>query len=120
MNVINFILQYWDVAAFIFAAVVGLITLYRREGVAALKNMLFALVAEAEREYGAGTGELKKSAVIQCIYERLPKFATLVITRRTIETLLESALAYAKNKWENNPYLRDYVQGEPPTAKLEK
>jgi len=118
MNIINFVVAHWETILFFVTVSMGAIALYRREGIAALKNMLFSLVVEAEREYGAGTGELKKSAVVSCIYERLPKSVTLLITRSTIERLLETALAYAQKKWNENVYLRDYIKGEPPTPSV--
>jgi len=58
MNIINFTAAHWEMILFFVTAAAGAIALYRREGIAALKSFLFSLVVEAEREYGAGTGEL--------------------------------------------------------------
>ena len=49
--------------------------------------------------------------VVSCIYKRLPKLAALVITWAAIKRLLEAGRLYAKKKWEENPYLREFVKG---------
>lgn len=54
-------------------------------------------------------GELKKAAVIQWVYGRLPKFVMLIIPVKTVERLFESILSYAKGKWTVNPYLLEYI-----------
>lgn len=112
MSLINFLLSNWDSALLIIAVIVGAIVLYRRGEVSLLENVLFAFVVKAEREFGGGTGELKKAAVVGWVYERLPKIATLIISRQTIERLIESVLAYAKQKWAANPKLSEYISGQ--------
>jgi hypothetical protein len=74
--------------------------------------------APGSRKRGGGTGELKRAAVVQWAYERLPKIATLVISRQSLERLLEAALDYAKKKWAANPHLGDYVSGTYPEHDL--
>lgn len=74
-----------------------------------VKKILFTLVSRAEKEFGSGTGELKKAAVIEWIYEKLPKIVTVFITPKEIERLIESVLEYAKTKWAANTALQDYI-----------
>lgn len=114
MSIINFIVENWDSALLVIAVFGGIIILYRRGEVALLENLLFTLVIKAERDFGAGTGELKRAAVIDWVYERLPKIVTLIVSQKTIEGLLEAALSYAKKKWAANPLLRDYINGKCP------
>ena len=114
MSLISLILSNWDSVLLLIGVIIAAIVLYRRGEVSLLENLLFALVIKAEREFGGGTGEFKRAAVIQWVYERLPKIATLIISRQTIERLLESALAYAKQKWAANSSLRDYISGNEP------
>jgi hypothetical protein len=116
MGVIKFLILNWDSVLVVIAVILCVIVLYRRGEIALLKNLLFTLVVRAEREFGSGTGELKKAAVIDWVYERLPKIVVLIITRRMIEQLLEAALTYAKQKWAENPLLRDYISGHKPVT----
>ncbi len=118
MNVLNFLLANWDSVLVVIAAIAAAIILYKRGHIALVENLLFTLVIEAERQFGGGTGELKRAAVISWVYERLPKILTLIISRSTIERLLESALEYAKKKWGANALLRDYISGNPPTPSV--
>jgi len=114
MSLINLIVSNWDSALLIIAVAAGAIVLYRRGEVSLLENLLFTLVIKAEKEFGSGTGELKKAAVVQWVYEKLPKIATLIISRGTVERLLEAALAYAKRKWAANQKLSEYISGNTP------
>ncbi|MDR1736239.1 MAG: hypothetical protein LBR85_05145 [Oscillospiraceae bacterium] len=92
--------------------------LIRRGETAFLENLLFKLVIQAEKDFGGGTGALKRATVIDWVYERLPRILTLFISRSLIERLLDSALAAAKKKWAENPLLRDYISGNPPTPSV--
>lgn len=114
MNIMQFLASNWDSVLLVAAVIAGVIILYRRGEIAMLENLLFTLVIQAEREFGSGTGELKKATVIQCAYEYLPKIATLFISRQTLERLLEAALDYAKKQWATNPYLWAEISGESP------
>lgn len=113
MSILNFLLANWDSVLLVIIVVAAAIVLYRRGETALLENLLFALVTKAEREFGSGTGELKRATVIGWVYERLPRIAQLVISQKTIERLLENALEYAKQKWTGNPALLAYIaEGE--------
>ena len=114
MDVIKYFVSNWDSVLVIIAAAAGVIVLYRRGELSLLENLLFTFVIKAEREFGGGTGELKRAAVIDWVYERLPKIVTLIISRRTVERVLESVLANAKKKWSANQSLQDYINGNPP------
>lgn len=120
MSFINFLLSNWDSVLVVLAVIAAFIILYRRGEIALLEKILFTLVTKAEREFGSGTGELKKAAVIQWLYERLPKIVTLIISPKEIERLIESVLTYAKQRWANNPYLTEYISGERPEKILEE
>ena len=112
MESINlFVMEHWDGILAVAALIAGVIVLYRRGEVTLLKNALFTLVIRAEREFGSGTGEVKKAAVIQWVYERLPTVARLIISQKVIERYLEAALDVAKQKWAANPHLRGYING---------
>ncbi|MCM1059688.1 MAG: hypothetical protein NC452_05285 [Eubacterium sp.] len=109
MAIIKFILANWDSIILVIAVIVALILLYKHGRVGVVKKVLFSLVSRAEKEFGSGTGELKKAAVIEWIYEKLPKIVTVFITPKEIEQLIETVLEYAKTKWAANTALQDYI-----------
>jgi hypothetical protein len=118
MDIISFLAANWDSVLVVVAVVAGVIVLYRRGEIAIIENLLFTLVIKAEKEFGGGTGELKRATVLDWVYERLPKIVTLFISHKMIEGFLEAALEYAKKKWANNPLLRDYISGKAPTPNI--
>lgn len=109
MDIIKFLIGNWDSVILAIAFIAVLILLYRHGRIEVVKKILFALVSRAEKEFGTGTGELKKAAVIEWIYEKLPKIVTIFITSKEIERLIESVLEYAKAKWAANTALQDYI-----------
>lgn len=109
MDILKFIVANWDSVLLIFAVAAILIVLYKHGHIEIIKKVLFSLVSRAEKEFGSGTGELKKAAVIEWIYEKLPKIVTVFITPKEIEQLIESVLEYAKAKWAANTALQDYI-----------
>lgn len=72
-------------------------------------KMLYALVTEAEKEYGGGTGSLKLATVIAAIYPKLPTVIKLFITEKTITKWVEEALTAAKEAWMKNAALAEYI-----------
>ena len=119
MSIIKFLAANWDSVIVVAVVAAVLIILYRRGRLEIVKKILFALVTQAEKEFGAGTGDLKKAAVIQWLYERLPKIITLLVTPKEIENLIESVLEYAKTKWETNPLLQNYIAEQDTGEKTE-
>lgn len=112
MNVINFLLANWDSVLVVVLAVVAVIILYKRGEVQILKEILFRLVTKAEQEFGGGTGELKKAAVVEWLYDKLPAILRFIITRKEIDKLIDEVLVYAKSKWAANAKLQEYISGE--------
>lgn len=109
MDILKFIAANWDSVLLVIAVAVILILLYKHGRIEVVKKVLFSLVSRAEKEFGSGTGELKKAAVIEWIYEKLPKIVTALISPKEIERLIESVLEYAKTKWASNSALQDYI-----------
>lgn len=115
MEILTFFITNWDSVLLVVAVAIILIVLYKRGRVGIVEKVLFALVSQAEKEFGSGTGELKKATVLQWIYEKLPKVVTWLISSKEIEDMIESVLEYAKSKWAANDALKDYVNtNEPP------
>lgn len=120
MSLIKFLLINWDSVVVIIAAAAGIIALYKRGETKILKDILFRLVTKAETEFGKNTGELKRAAVIEWLYERMPGVLRLVVTRKDIDKLIDEVLIYAKEKWTKNAELRGIINGEPPTPPMPK
>lgn len=79
-----------------------------------LKQILFNLVTQAEKQFGSGTGSLKYAAVADWIYQRIPAILKLLFTSKDIETMIESVLEEAKKAWGTNENLQGYI--ETPTV----
>ena len=77
------------------AAIVCAIVLISRGYKDRAKSILLSLVATAERVWGAGTGEIKFSAVTEALYEKLP-FVKLFLSKRTLSCLIEEAVTTLK------------------------
>lgn len=80
------------------------LTLETAEEIAAsvISRVALALVTDAERTYGEGTGELKMSACIAKLIELLPASVVEIVPKSFLQESLEKALAIAKTKWESN------------------
>lgn len=114
MDIIRFILSNWDSVLLVIICIMGVIFMYKKGETQKLKEILFKLVVEAERTYGSGTGELKRAAVFELAYDKMPALLKRFISQKELESMIEEALAYAKIKWETNKKLLGYVDGKPP------
>ena len=70
-----------------------------------LEQMLPSLVTEAERAYGGGAGPLKLSYVLEKAYDRLPDACKMLFTSEQMGSMVDKALAIAKELWLRNPSL---------------
>lgn len=82
--------------------VVGCVFLVRKGYESKVKEMLFYLVCKAEELYGNGTGELKYSAVVTWIYEKLPPIMKLLFTTKQIDQYIEAAVLQMKEYLSKN------------------
>lgn len=87
----------------------GGLTLETAEEIAAsvISRVALALVTDAERTYGEGTGELKMSACIAKLIEMLPASVVEIVPKSFLQESLEKALAIAKTKWASNKRMLD-------------
>lgn len=115
MNVLNFILENWDFILLIAAAVATVVYNVYKGNKSVIMKMLYALVTEAEKELGSGTGALKLATVIAQIYPNLPAVLKLFVTEETITKWVEDALTAAKEAWKQNAAIAEYIEkpGEP-------
>ena len=110
MNVLNFIVQNWDFILLIVAAVAAIVFAIFKGNKSVVMKMLYSLVTEAEQIYGAGTGSLKLAAVIDAIYPKLPTVIKAFVTDKTIIKWVEEALTAAKDAWQKNDAIADYIK----------
>lgn len=87
------------VIAILLAIVAAVIVLAVRGKKQIIYKMLYALVDEAEKQFGSGTGKLKFAYVIEKVYGMLPAFFKWFITYNTLEKWIEKALAEVKEYW---------------------
>lgn len=60
-------------------------------------KILFSLVAEAEKQFGAKTGLIKNSYVFRCFYEAMPVAFKFLFTQDQILQMIEVALKTFKD-----------------------
>ena len=109
MNVLAFLAANWDSALVVVAFLAVVVVLIKRGETKILKQILFNLVTQAEKQFGSGTGSLKYAAVADWIYQRIPAVLKLLFTSSDIEKMIEAALEEAKKAWGANENLKGYI-----------
>ena len=109
MNVLTFLAKNWDSVLVVVAFLVLVVALIKRGETKILKQILFNLVTQAEKQFGSGTGSLKYAAVADWIYQRIPAVLKLLFTSSDIEKMIEAALEEAKKAWGANENLKGYI-----------
>lgn len=109
MNVLTFLAKNWDSVLVVVAFLAVVVVLIKRGETKILKQILFNLVTQAEKQFGSGTGSLKYAAVADWIYQRIPAVLKLLFTSSDIEKMIEAALEEAKKAWGANVNLKGYI-----------
>ena len=109
MNVLTARAKNWDSVLVIVAFLAVVVVLIKRGETKILKQILFNLVTQAEKQFGSGTGSLKYAAVADWIYQRIPAVLKLLFTSSDIEKMIEAALEEAKKAWGANENLKGYI-----------
>lgn len=109
MNVLTFLAKNWDSVLVVVAFLAVVVVLIKRGETKILKQILFNLVTQAEKQFGSGTGSLKYAAVADWIYQRIPAVLKLLFTSSDIEKMIEAALEEAKEAWGANENLKGYI-----------
>ncbi len=110
MNVLTFLAKNWDSVLVIVAFLALVVVLIKRGETKILKQILFNLVTQAEKQFGSGTGSLKYAAVADWIYQRIPAVLKLLFTSSDIEKMIEDVLEEAKKAWGANENLKGYIE----------
>lgn len=119
MHVLEFIIANWDFILLIVAAIVVLVFSVFKGNKSVVMKMLYALVTEAEKAYGSGTGSMKLATVIGQIYPKLPAIIKVFITEKILAEWVEDALAAAKEAWKKNAALAEYIDSSTSEAAAE-
>lgn len=82
--------------------IVGLLFLYKRGNKETVNKIVLALVIKAEKALGSGTGEFKYALVVENVYKVLPTILTILITKKELDNMIESAVDYMKVYLEKN------------------
>lgn len=109
MNILTFLAKNWDSVLVVVAFLALVVALIKRGETKILKQILFNLVTQAEKQFGSGTGSLKYAAVADWIYQRIPAVLKLFFTSSDIEKMIEAALEEAKKAWGANENLKGYI-----------
>ena len=109
MNVLTFLAKNWDSVLVVVAFLAVVVVLIKRGETKILKQILFNLVTQAEKQFGSGTCSLKYAAVADWIYQRIPAVLKLLFTSSDIEKMIEAALEEAKKAWGANENLKGYI-----------
>lgn len=106
------ILQNWDsiLLVLVMIAVAAVLIYKGKRGV--VDQMIYKIVTELEREYGAGTGNLKLAAAVELLYPKLPLIVRMFSTSAGIVKMIENGLTEAKERWEKNKAIGAYVKTE--------
>ena len=113
MNVLTFLAKNWDSVLVVVAFLALVVVLIKRGETKILKQILFNLVTQAEKQFGSGTGSLKYAAVADWIYQRIPAVLKLLFTSSDIEKMIEDVLEEAKKAWGANENLKGYIEAPP-------
>jgi hypothetical protein len=76
--------------------------LSQKQKIKVLEKVLFSLVLDAEKQFGAKTGEAKYAAVVRMFYSSLPKRIIGFISPELIGYLIEQAVTEMKEYLKKN------------------
>ncbi len=110
MKIITFLIENWSFILLIALAVAAVVFAVFKRNKSVVMRMLVALVTEAEKEFGGGTGSLKLASVIGIIYPKLPTIVKTFITDKMLVKWIEDALKRAKEEWEKNGEIAKYIK----------
>lgn len=109
---IDFILNNWDSILIVLGVIAVAVVLVYKGKRGVVDQMIYKIVTELEREYGSGTGNLKLAAAVEALYPKLPAIVRLFTTSDGIVKMIESGLTAAKEKWEKNKAIEQYIEKE--------
>lgn len=89
-------------------AIIGLLVLYKLGKKDTVKKIVLALVVQAEKNLGSGTGELKYAMVIDAIYNKLPFILRFLFNKKELDAFIEEAVSKMKELLSKGVTLTGY------------
>jgi len=80
----------------VIAVICAIVALYMGKTETA-KKIILAMIIEAEREFGKGTGEMKYATVIGRVYPLLPVIVRLLVTEKQLDIWIEEGVEELKS-----------------------
>ena len=80
-----------------------------------LKQIIFSLVTDAEKELGGGTGKLKSAKVAAWVYDKIPDDLKPLFSADDIQAMIDTVLREAQEYWNKNAKAREYIDSGTPT-----
>lgn len=74
-----------------------------------LKQIIFSMVTDAEKELGGGTGKLKSAKVAAWVYDKIPDELKPLFTAEDIQDMIDTVLREAQEYWNKNSKAREYI-----------
>lgn len=116
---LEFLAHNWD-SLLVILVFIGLIIFFAVKGKKKIVyKMLYALVTEAEKIYGSGTGSVKFAYVVEKVYSYMPAILKIFITYDALKDMIERALAEAKIAWGKEAGVEYYLSDRPPEETTE-
>lgn len=116
---LDFLAHNWD-SLLVILVFIGLIIFFAVKGKKKIVyKMLYALVTEAEKIYGSGTGSVKFAYVVEKVYSYMPAILKIFITYDALKDMIEKALAEAKIAWGKEAGVEYYLSDQPPEVEEE-
>lgn len=88
--------------------IAGLLVLYKLGKKDTVKKIILALVVQAEKTLGSGTGELKYAMVINAIYDKIPFIIRFLFSKKELDTFINEAVIAMKGILVNGVTLTGY------------
>jgi len=109
-SMMNFLTNHWVDLLAVFVFVGLLIALWMRGKKGMVIHIIRVLVAQAEKEFGSGTGAIKLQAVWDGIYQRLPWTVRILFPQSVLSEYIEDAVKWLRAKLdETNANLLSYT-----------
>lgn len=122
-NFLTFLSENWTLILTIAGAIVGIVVKTRNwldkskdekawAAIDAIRLSMLSLVTEAEKEYGGGTGSVKRSQVLQKIFEQYPILGQVIsvdTTTALLDTMIDDALVQMRKLLEDNEAFYDLI-----------
>lgn len=104
----DFIINHWQDIIIVTVFITLLTLLYKKKKYNVVRKIILALVVQAEKQLGSGTGELKYASVIEQVYKNLPSIIRFLFTEKEIDAFIAEGVAKLKEYLSRGVTLSGY------------